>query len=703
MASFLPCKKNDAGGYTFYVSLRSQANVKIMKASPTLAAGDVKISIDDGAPANLGTLPVVDADFTKRVKVVLAQAEINGDNLTVIFSDAAGDEWCDLTVNIQTAANQFDGLAVPGSAMTLASDSITAAVFDESTAFPVKSADTGSTAIARVGADSDTLETLSDQLDTVDTVVDAIKLKTDNLPASPAAVGSAMTLAAGAVDATAIADNAIDAGAIATGAITDSKFAAGAITSTVLAANAIGATQIASNAIAATKIASAAITAAKFGSSAITSTVMAADAIGASQFAQAAADKVWSTAARSLTTYGTLVADTVTAVWAALTSALTGAGSIGKKLADWVLGTDNKALLSSDAQTGVTIPAVTTVGTVTNAVTVGTNSDKAGYGLADDAITAAKFDESTAFPLKSADTGATAVARTGADSDTLETLSDQIDATATSGALSTVDGKIDAVGVLATGIDAVADKLDTAMEADGGVHRFTTNALEQAPSGSGATAQEVWEYPVDGALTAEEALVNINTKIDTLSPTAGTYAVTIVTQQSDLTRISGVLVAILNATGTTIRTVTTDSNGDAAITLDAGDFTAVSFKAMVNISDVAFTISGAAAVTISGTVVSPSVPAAGLQTIYYIPTDPALVLDDFAKLFAEAVLPNQAVDTATLTGDRVYATKVGGHYEIQLAKGGEFIITGMREHDVFVTETITVTSDDTKSLNSYLA
>jgi hypothetical protein len=51
----------------------------------------------------------------------------------------------------------------------------------------------------------------------------------------------------------------------------------------------------------------------------------------------------------------------------------------------------------------------------------------AGVTLADDAITAAKFDESTAFPLKSADTGATAVARTGADSDTLETLSDQID------------------------------------------------------------------------------------------------------------------------------------------------------------------------------------------------------------------------------------------------------------------------------------
>lgn len=47
--------------------------------------------------------------------------------------------------------------------------------------------------------------------------------------------------------------------------------------------------------------------------------------------------------------------------------------------------------------------------------------------LVDDAITSAKYDESTAFPVKSDDAGATQIARTGADGDTLETLSDQID------------------------------------------------------------------------------------------------------------------------------------------------------------------------------------------------------------------------------------------------------------------------------------
>lgn len=108
MATHVPCQKNDANGYVTYVSLVSQANTKIFQANPTLAAGDVKIAVDDAAPANLGTLPAVDADFTKRVKVTLSQAETNGDNLTVIFSDAAGAEWCDLTINIQTSAQTLD-------------------------------------------------------------------------------------------------------------------------------------------------------------------------------------------------------------------------------------------------------------------------------------------------------------------------------------------------------------------------------------------------------------------------------------------------------------------------------------------------------------------------------------------------------------------------------------------------------------------
>lgn len=53
---------------------------------------------------------------------------------------------------------------------------------------------------------------------------------------------------------------------------------------------------------------------------------------------------------------------------------------------------------------------------------------RAGSGvvLADAALTAAKFDGSTAFPLASEDAGNSQVARTGADGDTLEDISDEL-------------------------------------------------------------------------------------------------------------------------------------------------------------------------------------------------------------------------------------------------------------------------------------
>lgn len=112
MPSYVTPEKNSA--YVFYVSLVSQSNTKIFQTNPTLATGDFKVAIDDGAPANLGTIPTVDADFTKRIKVSLSAAEMNGDNITVIFSDASGNEWADLTINIQTTNRQIDDLSTLG-------------------------------------------------------------------------------------------------------------------------------------------------------------------------------------------------------------------------------------------------------------------------------------------------------------------------------------------------------------------------------------------------------------------------------------------------------------------------------------------------------------------------------------------------------------------------------------------------------------
>jgi hypothetical protein len=65
----------------------------------------------------------------------------------------------------------------------------------------------------------------------------------------------------------------------------------------------------------------------------------------------------------------------VATIWNTLLSTLQTPVSIGKKLADWVIGTDNKIILSADTQTGVTIPTVTTVGTTTNLTNAATNGD----------------------------------------------------------------------------------------------------------------------------------------------------------------------------------------------------------------------------------------------------------------------------------------------------------------------------------------
>lgn len=103
-----PPKKNTI--HTFAVGLVSQANAALLQAAPTLAAGDVKVSIDGGAFANLTNLPTVTPAAGKRVEVVLTAAEMNGDVITVLFSDAAGAEWNDLQAVISTVSQTIDDL-----------------------------------------------------------------------------------------------------------------------------------------------------------------------------------------------------------------------------------------------------------------------------------------------------------------------------------------------------------------------------------------------------------------------------------------------------------------------------------------------------------------------------------------------------------------------------------------------------------------
>ncbi|MCB7129958.1 MAG: hypothetical protein J3T61_10530 [Candidatus Brocadiales bacterium] len=101
-------KKNVA--YEFDIALIDTANPGSFKANPTLAAGDFKVSIDNGALANLATLPVVSPASSIVIKIVLSQAEMNGDKILVQCIDAAGDEWNDVFIFIDASVVTVDDL-----------------------------------------------------------------------------------------------------------------------------------------------------------------------------------------------------------------------------------------------------------------------------------------------------------------------------------------------------------------------------------------------------------------------------------------------------------------------------------------------------------------------------------------------------------------------------------------------------------------
>lgn len=117
MPTYVPPKRGAA--YTFYTALTSQADTKLHKVNPTLASGDVKVSLDGGAFANLSVLPDVEPDGSAAVRVQLSSDEMAADTVVVRFSDVAGAEWCDQMIVIQTASQQIDDLAVPGDEMDL--------------------------------------------------------------------------------------------------------------------------------------------------------------------------------------------------------------------------------------------------------------------------------------------------------------------------------------------------------------------------------------------------------------------------------------------------------------------------------------------------------------------------------------------------------------------------------------------------------
>lgn len=106
MANALPPIKNT--GYSFELSLVSQANPDVFQDNPTLAAGDVKVIKDGTLDGNIDTLPTAVTSLTRVITVTLSTDEMNADRVAVLFHDASGDEWQDVLVTIFTSAQTFN-------------------------------------------------------------------------------------------------------------------------------------------------------------------------------------------------------------------------------------------------------------------------------------------------------------------------------------------------------------------------------------------------------------------------------------------------------------------------------------------------------------------------------------------------------------------------------------------------------------------
>ncbi len=144
--------------FTYYLpGLEDQANPGLFKSSPTIAAGDFTISTNGGAFEAMDNTPTVKPTGGKQIEFILSAAETTaaGDGGTIVIecSDASGAEWFDVAINVPVRAADLSVLG--GTAQTGDAYAV------------VTNATYGLDKLARTGADSDTLKTLSDQIDTV--------------------------------------------------------------------------------------------------------------------------------------------------------------------------------------------------------------------------------------------------------------------------------------------------------------------------------------------------------------------------------------------------------------------------------------------------------------------------------------------------------------------------------------------------------
>lgn len=87
------------------IGLEALGNPGSFRGSPTIAAGDFKVSVDGGALTDLATTPSVSPAGSALVLLTISAAEMAGDVVTVVGVDqTAPKEWSDFILSIPTVS-----------------------------------------------------------------------------------------------------------------------------------------------------------------------------------------------------------------------------------------------------------------------------------------------------------------------------------------------------------------------------------------------------------------------------------------------------------------------------------------------------------------------------------------------------------------------------------------------------------------------
>jgi hypothetical protein len=128
--------------------LAASAPINFSDLSITVTTGRVDVASIEGSDATDQIRDSVVDDATRIDASALNTLSGHDPGETIMGATDLATEMAHIDADISSR-----GTADPGDEMNLANDAITSAKFDESTAFPLKSDDSGNTQIARVGAD----------------------------------------------------------------------------------------------------------------------------------------------------------------------------------------------------------------------------------------------------------------------------------------------------------------------------------------------------------------------------------------------------------------------------------------------------------------------------------------------------------------------------------------------------------------------